>query len=301
MAAFHSPPRRRSTAICDEVTQSVDAAGFSGNVPGMDSGHGGKFVRKGRLILPILATVLAAVAQTTLPISPPLPRVNPDGAGKDLVVEIKDREKKPETSDVVHLHVVTYPAPLINGETVYARLSDVAADVDGLHQVATAPPEVLVPVFCAAKVRPTEAIDESRLRVMLDDIEFSEITPAVAPFAVEGLPRGVKVVWLSATVAPADASRFAAATGTTVRVSYRQPFLQDRFLHLPLVVPGHSRQAIRRNWPFQMFVRSTDRLLPPPEPPADGQHLGDILVVYLHDRQLVDLSIPPRKRPAKSP
>lgn len=253
------------------------------------------------MILLPLAGTLAAVAQTTLPIASPGPRSDPEKVVKDLVVEIKKPEVRKETSDVLHQHVVAYPAPLVYGETVYARLSDVAADIDGMHQFATTPQEILIPVFTAAKTRSTEVIEEARLRVMLDDIEFSEITPAVAPFAVEGLPRGVKVVWLSATVAPADAPRFAAATGTTLRVSYRQPLLQDRFLHLPLVVAGHDRQAIKRAWPFQMFVRSTDRLLPPPEPPADGQHLGDILVVYLRDRQLVDLSIPPRKRPVKSP
>ena len=191
--------------------------------------------------------------------------------------------------------------PLIQGETVYVRLSDLGGEVDGTHEADTAPRELLVPLFATSKARPSEVIDEARLRVFLDDFEFSEITPVAAPFAIEGLPRGVKVVWLSATVAPADAERFAPATGTTLRVSYRQPLLHDRFLHLPLMVPHHERRSAKRTWPFQMFVRSTDRLLQPPEPPADSQHLGDILVVYLRDRQLVDIAIPPRKRPVKSP
>lgn len=192
-------------------------------------------------------------------------------------------------------------SPLISGETVYVRLSDLAGEVDGTHEAEATPQEVLVPVFTAAKTRPSEVVEEARLRVLLDDIEFAEITPAAAPFAIEGLPRGVKVVWLAATAAPAEAARLAAATGTTLRVSYRQVLLHDRFLYLPVMIPKHERGAAKRAWPYQMFARSTDRLLPPPEPPADSQHLGDVLVVYLRDRQLVDLALPPRKRPVKSP
>lgn len=255
-----------------------------------------------RTILLFVAGVLSVVAQTTLAPLPPEPTPAPAGAGKDLVVEIRERAGKQASPAALPRHVAaSSTAPRVHGETVYARVSELAADVEGIHEVGATPREILVPVFTASKTRPAEVVEEARLRVMLDDIEFSEVTPAAAPYGVAGLPRGVKVVWLTATAAPAEAARLAAATGTTLRVSYRQPLLHDRLLLLPVVIPDFERAAAGRAWPCQLFVRSPDRLLPPPEPPADSQHLGDILVVYLRDRQLVDLALPPRKRPAKSP
>jgi hypothetical protein len=240
-------------------------------------------------------SVVLVVGQPA-PVPPPGPRLDraADGQTLPMRTDLDSKEPQPQTSG-------NKPIPRIQGETVYVRVSDLGGEVDGTHEVDNVPREVLVPVFAASKTRPSEVIDVARPRVFLDDLEFSEITPVATPFAIEGLPRGVKVVWLSATVSPADAERFAQATGTTLRVSYRQPLLLDRFLYSLILVPGHERPAAKRNWPFQMFVRSTDRLLQPPEPPADSQHLGDILVVYLRDRQLVDLAIPPRKRTVKSP
>lgn len=240
-------------------------------------------------------SVMVLVAQPA-PSPSPGPRLDRATDGQTLLMRMDADRKEPKPPAAKE-----NSSPVTQGETVYVRISDLGGEVDGTHETDNVPREVLVPVFAASKTRPSEVIDESRPRVFLDDLEFSEIAPATEPFAIQGLPRGVKVVWLSATVSPADAERFAQATGTTLRVSYRQPLLQDRFLYLPLIVPGHERLAAKRTWPFQMFVRSTDRLLQPPEPPTDSQHLGDILVVYLRDRQLVDIAIPPRKRPAKSP
>jgi hypothetical protein len=243
-----------------------------------------------------------AFAQPGPPITP---RLNSPISGQELIVEVQEpRAKQPtQTNPAKPLNAgrTADATASVAGESVYVRLSDLAGEVDGTLELSSTSKEVLVPVFAEAKTRAATVVKETRLRVLLDDIEFSEITPAAAPFAVPGLPPDVKVVWLAATVAPADAARLAEATGTTLRVSYRQPLLHDRFFYLPVIAPGHERASAKRNWPFQMFVRSTDRLLAPPEPPADSQHLGDILVVYLRDRQLVELSIPPRKRPAKNP
>lgn len=240
-----------------------------------------------------LLVLLAGQPAETPPAGPRLDRAA-DGQTLLMRLDPAGNEQRPPVAE----KKVT---PVIKGETIYVRVNDLGGEVDGTLETDSVPREVLLPMFTTSKARPAEVIDEARPRVFLDELEFSEITPAAAPFAIGGLPRGVKVVWLSATVSPADAERFAQATGTTLRVSYRQPLLQDRFLYLPLIVPGHERPAAKRTWPFQMFVRSTDRLLQPPEPPADSQHLGDILVVYLRDRQLVDIAIPPRKRPARSP
>lgn len=240
-------------------------------------------------------SALMLVAQPA-PIPSPGPRLDRAADGQTLLMRTdfdRDGQEPPGTEK--------NPVRVIRGETVYVRVNDLGGEVDGMHETGTVPREVLLPVFVTSKAKSPDVINEVRPRVHLDDLEFSEIAPATAPFAIEGLPRGVKLVWLAATVSPADADRFAQATGTTLRVSYRQPLLHDRFLYLPLIVPGHERAGAKRNWPLQMFVRSADRLLQPPEPPADSQHLGDVLVVYLRDRQLVDIAIPPRKRPTKSP
>jgi len=187
------------------------------------------------------------------------------------------------------------------GETVYVRIGTTAGDVEGVYEFSDSVRELLVPVFAATKTPAAEALNDAQLRVMIDDIELTQLAPAEAPFEMKGLPRGVKLVWFSTSAAPGDTERLEKTPARTVRLSYRQPLLHDRFLYLPVIAPGAARTGDARNWRYQMFVRSIDRLFSAPELPADSRHLGDVLVVYLRDRELVDLPVPPRKRPAKTP
>ncbi len=196
-----------------------------------------------------------------------------------------------QIADAVTGNQVPAEAPRggLEGESVYARIEKAGTSVEAAYALSVGPGAVqaiYIPVFSSPGASATAVLERSRFYAHLDGVQLTEITPVTAPKDAPKPPAGVAVLWFKLT---ANAQQLSPLPGAELRISYWQPHVANAFHYLPQSLPAKS--GAKRDWRFQIIIRSLTSQIPALAEQLDYERVGDLVFVYPRDAQIVKVAV----------
>lgn len=191
------------------------------------------------------------------------------------------------------------PGSDLRGETVYVLVGETESRVEAVYDIsdfAKAAEHLLFPLFGRADANPKDVLAWARFRVSFDGKALTGISLTKPPEASPPTPAELQVVWARINTGPAFATQPRANSGLALRIAYVQPHIDGRFYYLPQSLPIESSEVRGISWRYSLIARSPDLPLGFSVGESRWERLGDILVVYLKQDQIV--MIQPMNKPA---
>ncbi len=182
------------------------------------------------------------------------------------------------------------PSSELRGETVYVLVGETESRVDAVYDIADfakTAEHLLFPLFGQADANPKDVLAWARLRVSFNGKALTGISLAKPPGASPATPAELQVVWARINTGPASTSQPRASSGLALRISYVQPHIDGRFYYLPQSLPIELSETRGTSWRYSLIARSPDLPLRFSVGESRWERLGDILVVYLKQDQIV--------------
>lgn len=182
------------------------------------------------------------------------------------------------------------PNAKLAGETVHVRLMKNAAVVTAVFEfeefLTRDAKIVYFPIFSENAHNPVEVLANSEFELAVGDKKQAIATPCPPPEGLGNIPNRPRVFWFSANID--DLTDDTVIFPLVIKVTYTQPRIQGRFHYLP-IIPGAAGESTKRSWNYQMLAYSGSRVTQVTSKPSDYEQLADSVVVYLKDRQPVEL------------
>jgi hypothetical protein len=187
------------------------------------------------------------------------------------------------------------PKAKLSGETVYVRLVKDTAAVTAIFEFdewETRDDKLIYfPMFATGSEDPVKVLARADFELEIGGKKIGIATPCAPPRKFRDIPSGPKILWFAANLdlligdTAVDINQ-----RVIVRASYVQPLIQGVFYYLP-VIAGQSDDLDRekRSWRYQMHARSTLRITTVLSKKSDFEQLGDSVVVFLKDGEIVEV------------
>jgi hypothetical protein len=177
----------------------------------------------------------------------------------------------------------------LEGESVYARIEKAGTSIEAVYALSVGPGAVqaiYVPVFSTPGTSAATVLERSRFYAHLDGIQLTEVTPVTAPPDAPKPPAGAAVFWFKFA---ANDQQMSQLPGAEFRISYWQPHVASAFLYLPQSLP--AKTGAKRDWRFQIIIRSLTSQIPAFAEQVDYERVGDLMFVYPRDAQIVRVRV----------
>ncbi len=189
---------------------------------------------------------------------------------------------------------VYIPDARLSGETVHVRMGKDSAAITALfafeHDLTRNDRTFYFPIFSDDNSTSAQVLAIAGLELEVDGKKQSMATPCDTPNGLKGLPSTPRIYWFSANLDDLieDSGTEAIDKPITIRVSYSQARIHGSVHYLPIIIGGTGSLA-HRSWNYQLHAHSGARVTRVISKGTDYEQIADSVVVYLKDRELVEL------------
>jgi len=183
----------------------------------------------------------------------------------------------------------------IQGETVYARMEKTGTQIEARYDIGTNRGKiesVYFPVFAPVGISVAGLLDQCKFYASLCEIPLDDVIPVKAPVGSPKAPVGASIVWFLFMLKDQKEITIDESERVVFKISYWQPHVAGHFYYLPQSIAHVMTGDIYRDWRFPMIVRSLSRITSNPDVKADYDRIGDLLIIYLRNAEIVSIPAP---------
>jgi len=189
---------------------------------------------------------------------------------------------------------VYWPKAKLAGEIVQVHMLNDVARVTAIfefeEQVTADAKIIYFPIFALDNDGPVQVLTNAEFELDANDKTQGIATPCPTPERFRKIKFTPRVCWFAADIDELTAQPgIHAVERVVIRASYTQPLIHGRFYYLPVIVGAVDHNKDRRQWNYQMYVYSGSRVTQVLSEGTDYEQLGDSVVVFLRDGEIVEI------------
>jgi len=185
---------------------------------------------------------------------------------------------------------VYVPNAKLAGESVVVRMAKDEGVVTAVFEfeewIARDTKWVYFPIFTSDSSDPVKVLARAGLELEIGGKKLEVPLPCEAPERFRKKTGDPQVCWFRANIDDSLGEEVVEIhSRMTIRVSYSQPLIGDRFYYLPVIIGQNDKE--KRSWRYQMHVRAGPRILKVVSNDTDYEQITEGVVVYLKDGETV--------------